>query len=107
MRQYGLPVNARRSRALRVARMVSRTVRAMAVGLSILPTFCLLYVPGTYRTPADTLARNADKIDTFRGPPMSADVRDKSSHGENRGSSPLGSANNLNEVRERRSKLLK
>jgi hypothetical protein len=32
---------------------------------------------------ADTLARNADKIDTFRRPRTSAGVRDQSSHGEN------------------------
>jgi hypothetical protein len=60
--------------------------------VSILPTFCLLSVTGSPRMSADTLARNADKIDTFRRPPMSANVQDQSSHGENRGSSPLGSA---------------
>src|SRR5262249_27326704 len=71
----------------------SRTNHQKAVCLlSILSIFCLLSVPGTSRTAADTLARNANKIDTFRGPPASADVRTTNSHGENRGSSPLGSA---------------
>src|SRR5262249_46787013 len=64
----------------------------------ILPIFCLLSVPGTSRTSADTLAGNAHKIETFRRPPMSADVRTTRSHGENRGSSPLGSANQRSDV---------
>src|SRR5262245_9982572 len=95
MRQYGLPLEGRRKRALRVLRTVSRTVRGMALRLSVLPTFCLLCVPGTCRTPADTLAKNPYEIDTFRRPPMSADIRNKNSHDENRGSSPLGSASDF------------
>src|SRR5262245_46384632 len=92
MRQYGLARDARRRRALRVLKTASRTVRAMRVPLPILPTFCLLYVPGTYRTSADTLAGNPYTIETLLRPPTSIDVRTTNSHGENRGSSPLGSA---------------
>ena len=94
MRQC-LVAGARRERALRVTRAASRTVRAMDFLLSILSTFCLLSVSGTCRTSTDTIARSADEIDTFRCPPMSAGVHDQNSHGENRGSSPLGSANKI------------
>src|SRR5262249_39744751 len=61
----------------------------------ILPTFCLLSVTAASRILADTITGNADKIDTSRRPPSSTAVRTTNSHGENRGSSPLGSASKI------------
>ena len=45
---------------------------------------------------SDTLTKNPYRIETSRCAPAFADVRTTNSHGENRGSSPLGSANNIN-----------
>jgi hypothetical protein len=85
-RQYGFELIENRSCALRVAKLASRTVRAIfapPVPQKILPTFCLLSVTGSSRISADTITGNAHKIDTSRRPPASADVQTTNSHSEN------------------------
>src|SRR5262249_223468 len=67
----------------------------------ILPTFCLLSVTGSSRIAEDTITGNADKIDTSQRPWTSTAVRTTNSHGENRGSSPLGSASKFKYLRFR------